>query len=158
MESKRKLRHSRRRAVWPLVLATVGAFVLVGTTATPAQADSNFERGFEDQMGRILAYEAVNLGKHVLFQGVFQPYPGHGDHHRYSRHDDQRRHGRHFTRYDRGRGPSHDHWKRYDADAWRHYRHERRHDRHERRHYRRYTRHHRHDRHCRHQVSHHDAY
>ncbi len=154
MESRENLRHSRRRAVWPLVLATVGAFVLVGTSARPAQADSNFERGFEDQMGRILAYEAVNLGKHVLFQGVFQPYRGYRNDPHDSRHEDRHRHGKYFARYDRGRGPSHDHWKRYDADAWRHYRHERRHYRHERRD----SRHHRHDRHCQHQVSHHGYY
>ena len=155
MESKRNLRQSRRRAVWPLVLATVGVFVLVGTSATPAQADSNFERGFEDQMGRILAYEAVNLGKHALFQGVVQPYRGHGDDHHYSRHGVHHRRGKLFTRYDRGRGPSHDHWKRYDADDWRHYRHERRSN------YRiqvLHHGHHRHNRHCQHQVSHHDDY
>jgi hypothetical protein len=51
----------------------VGAFLLL--QAAPARADSNFERGFEDQMGRILAYEAVNLGKHILVRGVIQPYP-----------------------------------------------------------------------------------
>ena len=145
-------RHSRRRAVWPLVLATVGAFVLVGTSATPAQADSNFERGFEDQMGRILAYEAVNLGKHALFQGVVQPYHGYRDDHRYSRRDDRHRQGKHFTRYDRGRGPSHDHWQRHDADHWRHYRHE------QRQHYSHRVRHHRHHRHCQHYASRHDSY
>jgi len=48
----------------------LGAVVLGLAAAAPAAADSNFERGFEDQLGRIAAVEAVNLGKHVLLGGV----------------------------------------------------------------------------------------
>lgn len=68
-----ELRRSRRTLGWPLVAAALAAFLWVGTAAAPASADSNFRRGFEDQMGRIMAYEAVNLGKAVIFQGVVQP-------------------------------------------------------------------------------------
>jgi hypothetical protein len=53
----------------------IGTFLLLQGAPAPARADSNFERGFEDQMGRILAYEAVNLGKHILVRGVLHPYP-----------------------------------------------------------------------------------
>lgn len=81
----RDIRQSTRRAGWPLAIAAVGIFLWVGAAAAPARADSTFERGFEDQMGRILAYEAVNLGKNILFQGIVHParhggYGGHGAH------------------------------------------------------------------------------
>ena len=124
------------------------AFLFAGVAAAPAQADSNFERGFEDQMGRILAYEAVNLGKHILFQGVVAPYQtahqGYRYDHRYDRGDRYRTpayYGDHYRkpRYvKRHPGPKHDHWRRYDHDRhyWKKEKRHRRHHRHHRRHHR----------------------
>jgi hypothetical protein len=88
-------------------------------SAAPASADSNFERGFEDQMGRILAYETVNLGKHVLFQGVASSHYGHdtyrGDHYRYAYEPKryERRHRRHHRYQDRHDRRHRKHWKRH---------------------------------------------
>ncbi|MGH0032819.1 MAG: hypothetical protein ACQGVC_23745 [Myxococcota bacterium] len=62
-----------RTTRWSFALAVLGTFLWVGATAAPAHADSNFERGFEDQLGRILAYEAVNAGKEILFHGIVHP-------------------------------------------------------------------------------------
>ena len=67
---------TERRIPWRLWLLCGGTLALFGAAA-PASADSNFERGFERELGRILAHEAVNAGKAVLFQGVVNPY-GHG--------------------------------------------------------------------------------
>ena len=96
---------SERRIPWRLWLLCGTTLALFGAAA-PASADSNFERGFERELGRILAHEAVNAGKAVLFQGVVQPYAyGHGrvDHVHY---DDRRvrrhyRQGRHDRQYQR---------------------------------------------------------
>lgn len=149
------------RAGWPLFVAAIGSFLWLGATAAPARADSNFERGFEDQMGRILAYEAVNLGKAVLFQGVVHPAVHHGPSHSgYGGHG----YGPGYTAnptvvYDYRRAPVHTHdygkrpvrWNgyrdRHPGKRLGHYKqYDRRHrnDRHD------YDRHHRHDRHCRH--------
>jgi hypothetical protein len=118
MLSDRSVRLARRRA-GGLVAASafIGAFLLVGAAPTSARADSNFERGFEDQMGRILAYEAVNLGKHILVRGVLQPHPAyygsHGGHPPYAVYGGDHRYGwnsgyDHGKRYDHDRG----YWKR----------------------------------------------
>lgn len=144
MLSNRDVHESRRWVGWPVAVAAIGAFLLVGSAA-PAKADSNFSRGFEDQMGRILAYEAVNLGKHVLFQGVAQSVnhrPYRGDDHRYDR--DRRRDSRHYYRTDYRR-PQHNHWREHDHDR-EYYKGDRNRSKH-RRHWR-HKREHRHDRHC----------
>jgi len=147
-----ELRESRHGAGWPLVAAALAAFLWVGTAAAPARADSNFRRGFEDQMGRIMAYEAVNLGKAVIFQGVVHPAvyggthaPGYGHAPAYAprptvydhrpvpvyTHD----HGRRPTFWNGNRGP-------HPGRRLGHYKHNDRH---------RYDRHHdRHDRDCHH--------
>jgi len=101
-----------RRIPWRLVLLCGGTLLLFGAAA-PASADSNFERGFEHELGRILAHEAVNAGKAVLFHGVVHPYADHGyqqARHGYS-YDTHRRH-RYVEHKRRHRG-----WKR------RHHRH-----------------------------------
>lgn len=141
----RNARNTRRWGGWPLAAAAIGAFFLSGATATAARADSNFERGFEDQMGRILAFEAVSLGKQVLFQGVAHSHQtahydrGYGDY-RFTRYGDGYRHGKRVRwHHRRGDGPRHDHWKAYDY----------RRDFHRDRHRAEHRRHRRHDRHCR---------
>jgi hypothetical protein len=101
-----------RRIPWRLVLLCGGTLLLFGAAA-PASADSNFERGFERELGRILAHEAVNAGKAVLFQGVVHPY-AHASHYRTPRHE----------YYDDYRG--HDHHRHYRAKR-RHHRHKRHH-------------------------------
>ena len=137
-----------RRGGWPLAAAAIGAFLLVGTTAAPAQADSNFERGFEDQLGRIFAFEAVNLGKHVLFQsGAHTSWGNHRDRHhrsydrqhRYVQYESHRGHGKHYWKSQRRHhAPKNNHWRKHDHGR-EYYR-----DRHEDR-----RREHRHDRSCR---------
>ena len=97
---------------WPLCLRRPSGALLRGgqSPARRPSADSNFERGFEDQLGRILAYETVNLGKHVLFQGVVPAdrttatttiITAIG--YRYDRHDRYYRHDRYDRRHRRNR-------------------------------------------------------
>jgi hypothetical protein len=120
MLSDRTLRPAGLRVAGPAAAALfIGAFLLLQAAPTPARADSYFERGFEDQMGRILAYEAVNLGKHILVHGVIHPYPavhhGYGGHPSYGGYHpsmsyaygygDGRHHRKHWD-HDRG------HWGR----------------------------------------------
>jgi hypothetical protein len=96
----------------------LGAVVLGLAATAPAAADSNFERGFEDQLGRIAAVEAVNLGKHVLLGGV-GAYSAHAGYEvtpvRYvadRRHRGGRHVGRHAGRHWRhDRGLHLGHWK-----------------------------------------------
>lgn len=155
---------SRRGIGAPLALAAIGAFVWMGMAA-PARADSNFERGFEDQMGRILAYEAVNLGKHILFEGVVHPAtyghtPAHGPGYAYETRPHPTQVQVHYTRnevrypgYRRVPQHTHEHgarpWRFDRHDRGNHYGHDRGHakwkrDRHD------WDRGHRHDRHCHH--------
>lgn len=61
--------------------SAVGLFALalgaVGFSAAPASARNDFQNGFEDQMGRILAFEAFHVGQVILSGGA--PYAYHGD-------------------------------------------------------------------------------
>jgi hypothetical protein len=116
----------------------IGAFLLLQGAPAPARADSNFERGFEDQMGRILAYEAVNLGKHILVRGVLHPYPAvyHGGNPSYGGYQPYMSYGG-DDHHDRWRGDRH-HWRRHDHDRgyWgrghrKHGHHHHRHDHHD---------------------------
>jgi hypothetical protein len=77
MMRNRKLSPSRQRARWSAIAAALGPVLLAGLlTAAPARADGAFERGFENELGRILAHETVHLGRHVLFHGA-APYAVH---------------------------------------------------------------------------------
>jgi hypothetical protein len=152
----RKLRQSRRRALGPLTLAALGAFLWVGASAAPARADSNFERGFEDQMGRIMAYEAVNLGKAILFQGVVHPAVHHDTHgHGYAPTTQVVYRDRYVPVHTHAHGKrpvrwGHDDHRRHPGKHYGHAKHDR-YDRHDRRgHKDRHDRGHRHDRSCRH--------
>jgi len=49
--------------------ALAGAVALLA--AGPARANNEFQNGFEDQLGRIAAYGAVNLGLQVLTGGYY---------------------------------------------------------------------------------------
>jgi len=98
-----------------LALAGFGTALMLGLAlAAPAAADSNFERGFEDQLGRIAAVEAVHLGKHLLLHGAGH-HVVHASHVEASvryvspgRHPRRHAH-RHHWRHDRGRHLGH--WK-----------------------------------------------
>ncbi len=73
---------------WSLGRSAVLAFALalgaVSLPATPAQARDEFENGFEDQIGRLLAFEAYRVGRVIL--GGHAPYGGHrGDYYDYGR-------------------------------------------------------------------------
>jgi hypothetical protein len=103
-------------AVAAAFAALLGAGLL---SAAPARADSNFERGFENELGRILARETVHLGKHAL--GHAGPVAVHTVH--VERYPDVRPHRRHG------------HWRpRLARLERRHYRHHRRQHRHHRHH------------------------
>jgi hypothetical protein len=142
MQSNRDVRKTGRWGMWPLAAAAIGAFILVGTAPAPAQAGSGFEHGFEDQLGRIFAFEAVNLGKHMLFQGVSHPYRGtnhrsydRGDDHRYVRYESRHGYGKHYWKSRRRDHKRHDRWQRkhgrddyrnrHDGDRGREHRHDR---------------------------------
>ena len=49
--------------------ALAGAVALIA--AGPARANNDFQNGFEDQLGRIAAYGAVNLGLQILSGGYY---------------------------------------------------------------------------------------
>lgn len=55
------------------VAALAAAVAMIA--AGPAQARNEFENGFEDQLGRIAAVGAVNLGLHVLTGGAYYGPP-----------------------------------------------------------------------------------
>jgi hypothetical protein len=58
------------RSTWRVAGLALGAALLMGASA---RADGDFENGFEDQLGRILAFEAVQAAKAVLFYGAPVP-------------------------------------------------------------------------------------
>lgn len=60
--------HRIARIGAPMLLAAVAAVGLLG--AKSAEAKNDFANGFEDQLGRIAAYEAVSFGKFVLSGGT----------------------------------------------------------------------------------------
>ena len=109
-----------------LLLPAVAVAGLVGLDAMPARADSNFERGFETELGRIAAHGAVSLGEHWLRE-VLGVEAHHGRRFRGpGRHDPGER-WRH-----RARPRVRDSWGAWDhREAWRH---AERHERWERRH------------------------
>ena len=84
--STRRSVSSRRRLARVAVAAVLGGSLLA---ASPALARNDFQNGFEDQLGRIAAYHAVSVGRHLLLGGlVFHPYQGH---YRYQRRTPWRR-------------------------------------------------------------------
>lgn len=128
--------HSGKPLPWRLVLLCGGTLTLLGIAAAPAAADSNFERGFERELGRILAHEAVSAGKAVLYHGGVK-HARHGSRHRY---DKDRRHYRKYRRDRHYRSKGHhfrwDHDRRhpgfrggYYVDHKRHHHKYRSHDR-----------------------------
>ncbi len=99
---------SKRRIPWRLVWLCGGTLALFGAAAPASAGDTNFERGFERELGRILAHEAVNAGKAILFQGIVHPdahlqYAGHRGHPRYYRGHHDRRHWRKHRRIEHRR-------------------------------------------------------
>lgn len=101
-------------------IAIAAILALMAFTAAPAQAGGNeFDDGFQDQLGRLVASEVFHLGKWVLAGGPhyvhhdyrpshYEPRPHRG--HGYARHY---RHKRRHYRHDRGHHHGHGH--RYDA-------------------------------------------
>lgn len=75
----------RDRQTRGAALAVFGlALAAIALPAAPAQARDEFENGFEDQIGRLLAFEAYRVGRVVLGAGV--PYAGYrGDYYDYDR-------------------------------------------------------------------------
>ena len=79
-----------------LAIAATGIF-----SAQPAQAKNDFANGFEDQLGRIAAYQAVSFGKFVLSGGAIHSHYRPAVHHR--RHHGPRWARRHRSERHRGR-------------------------------------------------------
>ena len=90
---------SRRRLRSALSLAL--AVACLGSSAVPASAGNEFEDGFEDQLGRLLAFEALRFGRIALF-GVPYAHGYESVSQRRERHhdDDWNRYGER-DRYDR---------------------------------------------------------
>ena len=99
-------------------LAALAVMLCAGYAATPAQAGNEFRDGFEDQMGRLVAVEAFQVGRFILSGGhpgfathyvqVETPFRakrshGHWKHHRKHR-------GHHYDRHARC-----DHGRRHDG-------------------------------------------
>ena len=56
--------------------AIVIAFACVCFMATPVSAGNNLKNGFEDQIGRLLAVEVINLGHAILAPVIYgRPQP-----------------------------------------------------------------------------------
>ncbi len=72
MSTKDSIVRGSQRSTWHVAGLALGAALLMGASA---RADGDFENGFEDQMGRILAFEAVQAAKAVLFYGAPVPVP-----------------------------------------------------------------------------------
>ena len=105
------------------LLAAVGAALFM---AAPAQAGGNeFDDGFQDQLGRLVATEVFHLGKWVLAGA-----PHYIEHVEY-RHVERPRYRDHDDRH-RGRGHYKHRWhhkhKRHHHERRHHYRHGHRHD------------------------------
>jgi len=63
-----KCNHSIRK------FAVIAAFTCASFVATPANAGNELKNGFEDQIGRLLALGAFNVGRVVLgYQPGYQP-------------------------------------------------------------------------------------
>ena len=94
----------------PRTLAAIAALACLGFVAAPAQAGGELRDAFEDQMGRLLAVEALHTGKWILSGGY---YGHHGTQHYGVRPawDHQRRH--HYE--PRGHGHYRHHAKRHHA-------------------------------------------
>ena len=92
--------------------AMVAIVALMAFTAAPASAGGNeFDDGFEDQLGRLVATEVFQLGRAVLTGGY------HHAAHSYGRHPDDYRPYRRHDHY-RHRG----HAKHHRWHHWRHHR------------------------------------
>lgn len=81
------------------VAALAVALGAIALSAAPAQARDEFENGFEDQIGRLLAFEAYRVGSVILgggypYAGYYGGYarPRYEEHHHY--YPPQRRHYR----------------------------------------------------------------
>ena len=74
MRQKTSFRVLGRRGFRSLTLAAIAAVIALGA-APAARANNDFKNGFEDQLGRIAAFGAVNLGLHVLSGGYYPPVP-----------------------------------------------------------------------------------
>jgi hypothetical protein len=88
-------------------LAILATLILAGFFAAPAQAGGNeFDDGFQDQLGRLVATEVFHLGKWVLAGGP--TYVHHYEPQRYER------------RHSRPRGHAHGHYKHHRRHHYKH--------------------------------------
>jgi len=90
----------------------LAALALMGLLAAPAHAGSEFDDGFEDQLGRLFAYEAFSLGRWIVGSayahaaygphphGYEEPYPGEYE----DDYDDGEYESDYVERYSRDRG------------------------------------------------------
>lgn len=125
--------HTRRRWGWRLL--GFAALLGLGLTASAAHADSNFERGFERELGRIAAHQAV-LGIEHLMATILIGHPAYAPPPppRVRFRSPYRHHDPHYGRPHDGRRGYTRHYDRDDDFGDRRYR---SHQRHHRRHHRR---------------------
>jgi hypothetical protein len=149
-------RTTQGRGIAPLAAAALTAAVSL-TIAAPASARNDFQNGFEDQLGRIAAHAAVDVGLQVLHGGYYPVVPvpvappvyyapsyasnygyGHGDYYngprklvvKYPKHRHHYQHDRHYRGYDDRRARHYNQRKHPVKRHDRHYgkRHGKRHD------------------------------
>lgn len=68
---------SPKRKARGVRVALAGSALLALGLATPAQAHGSFEQGFQDEMGRLLAHEAVHAGRAILAHGIAEVHYRH---------------------------------------------------------------------------------
>ena len=68
---QQRTRRSQRVSFLPVL-------ALMGLLAAPAHAGSEFDDGFEDQLGRLFAYEAFSLGKWIVGSAYAHAAQPHG--------------------------------------------------------------------------------
>jgi hypothetical protein len=101
-KSGKEGRHPRRAAA----LFGLAISAALGLLAAPTRAENDFRNGFEDQLGRLLAFQAFHAG-HAILHGFAPPYPhpypyAHGVYAYRAPHPPRHWHHRHWHR-----GPDH---------------------------------------------------
>ncbi len=101
-----------RRAPKTALLTGLALLAVLGLAATPARAGNELRNGFEDQVGRLLAFQVFHAGHAILYGGYGPgyaasarpaPHPARYAHSRHGHH----RHGHHAAEPCRLRGRGH---------------------------------------------------
>ena len=101
------------------VVTFLAGLALACLMAVPAQAGNEFDDGFEDQLGRLVATEVFHLGRFLLTGGAHYAYTYDDRHARRAHRRAHRHHRQH--RHDRHHHHDHDrhHWREHEGHAHR---------------------------------------